>query len=365
MPNKLTRIETLLLTFWTIMGTGILAIPFAIGHFTTRDGWLSPLFLPLPGLAMVVVAVIYTRFNQDNLVRSLHQSLGRFIGGAIGLWYTLCLFLITATVWRELVEFMGTTVYPDTPIPILSSVLIFPISYGVFKGIKSIGSFSEFLAPLALLVTTAVVLFSTTNLHINSLFPTLADGWKPVLRGSIVPSITYALEPLVVLQLVQDLNSRKTLGRDLVLALLFVVTALVLIEVIVIGILGSSVGELTYPILEVIRAISVGDFIERLDTFYVMGVLSTIYIKLAVFHYAFCKALEELFRLSSYRVAVWSGALAAWAGSIFLFSDANSVAEFITFATPAYFILTLLCTPLLPSMRQMFRKKPRSEASSG
>ncbi|QSO50477.1 endospore germination permease [Alicyclobacillus curvatus] len=363
MPNKLTRIETLLLMFWTIMGTGILAIPFAIGHFTTRDGWLSPLFLPLPGLTMVIVAVVYARFNQGNLIQSLRQSFGLFIGGGIGVWYTLCLFIITATVWRELTEFMGTTVYPDTPVPLVSSMLVFPISYGVHKGIKSIGSFGEFLAPLALIVTTAVVLFSIMDMHLDSLFPTLADGWRPILRGSVVPSITYALEPLVIVQIVQDLNSRKTLGRDLIITLFFVVIALVLIEVVVIAVLGSSVGELTYPILEVIRSISVGEFIERLDTFYVMGVLSTIYIKLAVFHYAFCKALEELFHLSSYRVIVWTGALAAWAASMFLFPDTNAVAEFITFATPAYFIVTLLCIPVLLTIRQSFSKNPRSQST--
>jgi spore germination protein KB len=82
-----------------------------------------------------------------------------------------------------------------------------------------------------------------------------------------------------------------------------------------------------------------------------------------VFHYAFCKALEELFHLSSYRVIVWTGALATWAGSMFLFPDATAVAEFITFATPAYFIVTLLCIPVLPTIRQWFSKRQRSQSS--
>ncbi|KPV45266.1 GerAB/ArcD/ProY family transporter [Alicyclobacillus ferrooxydans] len=360
MGDKLTRLETIYLSVWSVMGTGILAIPFAIGQFTIRDGWLSVTVVLFTGLSIILVAIIHNRcFPQQSVMQGLTLSFGRIFGRAFGLWYALCLYLIAATVWRELIVFLEVTVYPKTALSLLAAVLVFPIFYGLHKGIKSVGLFSDFLAPLAVVVSAVFVILSMEDVQLSSLRPILTDGLTPVLRGAVVPGITYVLEPLVILQLVQDLNRSKSLPWDFAIVVALVFCFLLALEVVSIGVLGGAIAGLRYPILEVIRVIKISEFIERLDTLYVMAVLASIYIKLAVFIYAFCKAMEELFGLSSQKVVIWPATLLVWAGSMFLFKDVDSMGQFIILTTPAYFIFTFVVLPVLSAgVYRFFHPKP-------
>lgn len=369
MTEKLSRLQTIYLVFWVVMGTGIIAIPFAIGQFTTRDGWISTAMVLLTGPLTVFVVLLYQRFFPNtNLIPAFSQVFGTVIGKVMALVYVLCLYVTVATVWRELVGFLDVTVYPRTPINVLSAILVVPISYGAYKGIAAIGLFSEFLAPLAGLVVLIFTLFSLNNVHFQAMSPVLIDGWTPILRGAMVPAVTYILEPLVFLQMIEHLASPKTLAWDIAIALAFVFCLLMVIEIVTVGTLGEATRDLRYPVLEVVRSISIANFIERLDTLYGMGVMATIYIKISVFQYAFCSALSDLFGLSGHKVIVWTASILVFTSSVFLFSDAYTIGEFIIFTTPVYFIATFVFMPMLTVLFKAFQKpkqrQPRPSPTS-
>ena len=52
-----------------------------------------------------------------------------------------------------------------------------------------------------------------------------------------------------------------------------------LLAVVTIGVLGQSANYLSYPVLEVVREVRIGRNLERLNTLYILGVMSTILIR--------------------------------------------------------------------------------------
>jgi spore germination protein KB len=156
---------------------------------------------------------------------------------------------------------------------------------------------------------------------------------------------------------VQFLRNGRTLPKDITIAVCILTVLAASIMALTAGVIGQAAGYLNYPVLEVVRTIRVGRFLERMDTLYVMGVMSTICIKLAAFHFAWCEGAKDVFKLSSYRMVALSGGLLLWVGSIAFFRNAGEVTDFVMFTAPTFVVVALVGIPLLAVAVMTFRKR--------
>ncbi len=283
-----------------------------------------------------------------------HGSDACLVSGSLSV-YTLS----TAPILREGAEFVGNTILPQTPMYIIGFAGMIGVSYAVYMGAEVVMRNGEFIMPLAFIVAPVLFGLSCMHMDVHNLMPVLADGWQPVLRGAVTPDLTYALELLIGLQFAQALRNSRTLPKDIIIATGIITVVGTFIMVITIGVVGQSTNYLTYPVLEVVRTIRIGRNMERLDTLYVMGVMSTILIKLSVFHYAWCEGMKDVFKLSSHRIVTLSGGLLVWAGSIAFFRSKEEMGHFIISVAPAYFVVTLVGIPLLAVLVMAFRKRAK------
>lgn len=118
-------------------------------------------------------------------------------------------------------------------------------------------------------------------------------------------------------------------------------------QLLVSAVLGVQSTFTKYPVLEVVKSIRYGDFIQRLDSLYVAGVLMVLMLQLSLFLYVFVTAVAETFQLSDYRSVVWSTVLAVAAASILFWSDGENLDHFLVYTTPAFYAVVLLGLPLL------------------
>ncbi|WP_198852840.1 endospore germination permease [Alicyclobacillus sp. SO9] len=357
MGDKLSRLQVANLTFWIVMGTGVLALPATTGYFTARNGWISALVASSGGFVSIGIVFIYSRvFPGVDLLQSFESAFGRWFGAFAGLWYVLWLFITISGIWRELSVFIEVTAYQKTPLIVLSAVLVIPIVYIIYQGIQTVGMFSEFLTPLATGFTFLFVVLTVSNIDWSQFRPILADGWTPVLRGSLV-STTFAMEPLILLQAASKVDKPNQMASSMFVAYSGILALSLLIEVVAIGTLGGAIQNLNYPILEVIRNVSfLKHFVERIDTFYVMAVVAVLFLKLSMFQYVFATSISQIFRLTHYRTIAWISTIMTWSGSVVLFRDSRELAELILFVLPAYFTLTLAGLPLLSMTAKHIRK---------
>ncbi|QQE80961.1 GerAB/ArcD/ProY family transporter [Alicyclobacillus sp. SO9] len=341
-----SRTQVVYLLFWTIMGTGILVMPTGIAHFTINDGWICASLTSIGLLITVIIAYAYSRtFENVNLAKSFKLAFGPIVGALVGIWYLIWLFVAICIIWREFNLFLEGTVYPKTALVVLAAALVIPISFGALHGLESLGRTAQFFAPLMFLGTVIPILLSLRYADFSQLSPSIADGWIPIFRGAILPNTTFMLQLIVILQVYTNLSQPKKIAVDVFLAGILIVVLSVIIEIISISVLGRNISYVTYTLLSVVRSIYLGEFVQRFDTLYIMGLLTTVYLKLTFYIYLTSLAITEVFNVTSYKTSVISLTIACWAGAILLIKDGTALSHYNLSTTPAYYIFTAIIIP--------------------
>jgi spore germination protein KB len=362
---QISRYQLIVVLVWSVLSTGIVTVPFMTAQFTVRDGWIAGLLFAVGGLLAAGVAALFVRsFPNRSLTSGLMDAFGPWLGRVFGLWVLVWIFVVNCKILRVGVVFVGNTIMPQTPVYLLGLFGMIGVSYIVYMGAEVVARDAEFITPLALVVAPIIISLSMQHMDVHQLQPVLADGWKPVLRGAVAPGVTYALELLIVLQVAQTLRNSRTIFKDMAIATGILAVLSASIMAITAGVVGQAASYLEYPVLEVVRTIRVGRFLERLDTLYVMGVMSTICIKLAAFHIAWCEGMKDVFKLSSHRMVTLSGGLLLWAGSFLCFRNVGEVTDFVMFIAPTFVVVTLVGIPLLAIAVMTFRKRLSSKSKS-
>lgn len=358
LKTQLSQWQFMLLNFWLLMGAGVIFLPYLMAQFVTRDAWIGALLLivPFPLLAWIFARFVRL-FPGQTLVESLISACGPWFGRVLVIWFLVWLYIATCMFLRKTTMFLEETVMPDTPLYVLSLLVTLPLAYAVFMGIEVLGRLSELLTPLGMLVSIGLSIMSLRHAHWHNLAPVLADGWTPVLRSAVSPW-RFATQILLALQFVTALRQPvKTVAKNIVwvgIALTFLGFAA---ELLIVMILGNQITFNKYPIMEVVRVIQYGEFFQRLDPLYVMGVLMALVLQLSILHYAMSVGMNHLLNLDDYRTVVWGGAATVWAGSIFFWRDGASLDHFILYTTPGFFLASIGTLPLVAISVQWLRQK--------
>lgn len=355
--TQISRYQLILMLIWTVLGTGVLTMPGTITRFTLHDAWLASGFLMLGGGLSAAVAWLHVRlFPRLTFTRALREVFGPWLGTIAGIWYAVWLLISIATIGREFSAFVTTTTLPDTPEYLVGALAFACVAYLVYLGLEVVARVTEFILPLAGFVLPLLFLLALRWFEWDPFQPVLSDGLLPVWRAGIVPAFAYGLEFVLALQWVPALKNPRTLPLDILLAAAISSVLLLLLVVVSVGVIGAPLAYLNFPVLEVVRAIHMGKFVERLDTWYGMGVVSTLVLKLATFHLALSQTLSDLCRTQDLRWTVLPIALASWVGSYFFFRNVAELTTFILHTVPVYFLCTAILLPLMTSAAWMLRR---------
>ncbi|MDI3257212.1 MAG: endospore germination permease [Kyrpidia sp.] len=355
---QLSRIQSISLWVWLVLGTGILTLPFAVGQFVARDGWIVALLFGVASLFVAGIVALFVRsFPGQSLVEGCFAALGPVVGRVAGLWVLVWIFLKECMILREMSEFVHTTVFSTTPMFVIAAVFMVPVAYSTYLGLEVVGRMAEIITPIGIGVSTLLYFLALQYADPAALLPVLADGWNPVLRGVVTPW-TYAWEFVVILQ-IQEAAQQQRLVKDVLTAILILTLAGVVAELTITLTLGPSATYSAYPILEVVRTIRLGGFLERLDSLYVMGVITTIYLKMSLFHYSLTTGIRQWFRLSHYRPTVFSAAAAVLSGSLFFVHNNAMLQDYIMNTAWGYFAFTGAIIPILAVVVHRLRRRNR------
>ncbi len=356
MDTRISRLQFIYMMIWSILGVGMINLPSSIAHFTVRDAWMVPFFFVISSSIVAGICAVWVRFFPgQSLAEGLESSLGTWIGRAAELWFIVSLFLATSMFFRQLILFITTTTLAKTPYYIITGIAMFVACYGVYQGIESIARLGEFLTPLAAIIGLIVLVLSLPNADISQMQPVLADGWTSILRGAVLPSTTFSFELMFSLQFIPVLGNAKTIGRDLMIVAMILGALGMLIEATIVSVLGPSVMYMSLPLMEVARGVQIGQFVERLDTFFVMGAISTIILEISVLLYGLSIGIQRLFSLPTHKNITWAAGATIWGISILIFRNESELREFLLYVSPAYFTVSLLSVPLLAILVKTIR----------
>lgn len=357
MKEQISRLQVAYILYEQVIGLGILSISFMISHFVIRDAWMVGLtFIPGAVLVAIVIAWFMRTFPGQNLMEGLETAFGKWLGKGAGAWVLLWMYILACNELRTTTQFVSTTLYPNTPLYVLNVLFIITVGYAVYKGLETIGRMAEIIVPFGFIITLILFLLAWREADFSQFKPVLADGLKPVLSGTVYPW-SQAMKFLITLFFVQSLPKGAPIRRVLIVAGVAIGLTGMFTEITITSILGLTRENTRYPALEVVRTVHVGIFLERLDTLYVISLIVTDFLNFAGIAYATSVGMKHLFNLSSYKPLAWSGGMAVWAGSIFLFRDEQMLTDFNLHVLPSYSYFSALFIPLLAILVQLVRNR--------
>lgn len=315
-----------------IMGSTLV---LGIGSDSKQDSWFAIILAAiLASLVMAIYARILSLFPEKNLYDILNNIFGKIAGRIIALIFVWYAFHLGCIVLRNFQEFIKVVAFPETPefVPImLMGVLCIWI---VKEGIEVLGRFSQLVILILSFIIITVVILGITNADFNNLRPFLYNGFKPVLNSAF-SIFSFPFAETVLFMGTFNFNKERNNPFKVYYYALAIGTFFVLIvalrNTLVIG--ADFVEQAYFPSYVAVSLISIGDFLQRIESTVAVVLLFAGFVKISVCLLSACKGVDYIFKTGNYRQIVAPVGLLMMITSCFIY---QSVMEMFEWAFEIY-----------------------------
>ncbi|MFC4776932.1 endospore germination permease [Paenibacillus sp. GCM10023252] len=290
------QIYWLMVSMQIVMLVLLTASPAAM--LAKQDAWMSAIGASLIGGAVAYMATRLSLLHpEQSFIQYTRTLLGGWAGSALSLLYLLYWLVVFSVILRQFASFINATILPQTPIAFVMFMMALAVVYPTMLGITVIGRLSEVLGPIILLGVIVPILLATNKMSPQFMLPLYGDsGLNAVFKGAL-PGATFLGDCFVLIMLISIVSKKEQVMRHAIGGVLTAGGGLVLTLVACTMIFGPTViANEPYPLLMLVRSISVGGIIENLDAIVAAIWIMSIYIKLSLYLFA-----------ASYGTMQWTG----------------------------------------------------------
>jgi spore germination protein KB len=333
-------------------------LPYVNSPPWNQDLWISAILsFPLHIILILPVYALAMRFSKLSLIQSIEVILGP-CGKILGAMYVWFFLHRTSIILRELGEFLTAVPYPETPIIVFIAVTALFAAYAVYQGLETICTLGEIIAPVILDSVVLVFVMIAKDLDLSNLQPVLEDGLAPVLYGAFVIAARTTLG-LFLWILIPFINESGKIRNSLLIIFLIFALHLSPSAIVTIGVFGlEQAKSLDFPFFHVVRMISIGDFLERIDALFVGFWVIGMFIDISTHYYLAVLTGADLLKLKDYRPIVLAMGTVMVSLSMFLADSMVDLNEFLSYKTLTWYnLLFTFAIPLLLLLVAVVGKK--------
>ncbi|WP_059106157.1 GerAB/ArcD/ProY family transporter [Shouchella shacheensis] len=361
---KISAGQLFILVFLFVHGSAIL-IPFGID--AKQDAWIAILLGMIGGFFLFFVYHKLYNYYPDILPTTYMQKLlGRFLGKILATIYVIYFLYLAARVLRDFGEMLVTFAYAETPLFIVSALLLLVIVYTVYKGIEVLARTGQLL--FVLLYVLAVVGFTlvviSDLIDLSHLKPVLEEGISPVLNTVLTETWYVPFGEVIVFTMILPyVNRPKKIKITGLSALALSGINLAIAMASNISVLGVDITSRSqFPLLSTIQSIQVAGFLERLDVFFMIALIIGGFFKVAVYLYAAVTGIADLFNVKEISNLAYPLGIVVLLVSITIASSySEHIHEGVVMA-PLYILLPLqVIIPVLLLIIAMIKNKNKTK----
>jgi|GEM_PF-2486905 spore germination protein (amino acid permease) len=287
-----------IITISSMVTTSYLPIHLAMEE-ARQDSWLSML---LGGLIMLSITWLTLRVCMQNkdktLIAFIQDLLGSVLGKILVPVYFLLWFKQLTMIAKGMVDFQNLVMLHNTPMIVILLCMLFLVAYVVYKGgITAISRCAEIIGPILIFVLFVQLFLNPEDMNMKRILPVYADtGWLAIVKGTL-SSFNYIVDPSIILMLFFFAENKRTASRAILWGTATTVIWGVLATMVLMFVTGPHIAaQLVVPVYSLTKYISILNFIQNIDAFFIPLWLLAAFVKLSV-----C-----LFILS-YGISEWSG----------------------------------------------------------
>lgn len=326
----INKLQLCLIVMNFTIGSALLLIPPAIVSQSKQDAWISMLLAIFIGMIIIfILGTLASKYPDKTLVQISETLLGKYGGKLIGLLYAWFYLHLSSLVIRNLVDFLKVFMI-DTPVEVFNIMIGILMLFAIKYGLEVIARSNEIYTLIAFIGIFFTAILVIPLIDLDNIKPILADGLKPVIRGSL-SAIGFPYAELVVfLMILPSVNNKQHLRGIFILG--GVLGGIILFfsvfeSLLVLGEATTSIS--VYPTYNMARLINIGEFLTRVEAFISLSFFIIVFIKIIVSFYASILAFAQVFNLSDYRPLTVPYIIIALGLSVLL---NENIVEVITFA---------------------------------
>ncbi|MEW9698635.1 GerAB/ArcD/ProY family transporter [Paenibacillus sp. SI8] len=308
------------------------SIVVSFGLDAKKDAWIASLLgLGLGLILFPVYLYLYRQFPKIPLTEYIRKIVGKYLGWPLGLLYVVYFIYSSARDLRDAGDLLIASVYDQTPLFALATLMMVAVFYVLHKGIEVLARTSEIclliLVALGLLGNFAVLVSGIIDF--KNLLPVLENGWKPIITTVLTQTFIFPYGEMIAFTMIlpyldkPQKASKSGLSAIAISGVVISYTTLLNVSVLGVNIASRS----TFPLHTMISKVNIIEFIQRLDAIVVLTLIIADFFKIAIFLYAAILGTMDLFKIKKH------GALVFPIGIITLFASmmmASNYQEHIT-----------------------------------
>ncbi|SIT72288.1 GerAB/ArcD/ProY family transporter [Edaphobacillus lindanitolerans] len=348
------------LVFFFTTGTSILAVPAILAEKAGQDAWLAAAAGTLAGLGIIFLYGLLARcFPRNSLFGAMEWILGRWIGKFIMALFILVMVNYASSLLYYSGAFLQTEMLPNTPMSMLNFLMLATILIGVFLGLETIARTAEVFILVYAVFLFLLFIFLLPAIKIENIQPVFESGAGTIARASFPLLEVFALNTITMLVIYSaSTDSEKQAGRSFLIGSAISAAVIILLTFLCVSILGGdNTAKQQYPGYELAKKISVGNFIQRVESTISFLWLITLYFKASIYIYAAILGTARLFGQRNYRTFILPLGTIAFLLSLTLYPSIIDFKEWRATTGMTLSIFSGVFVPLLPASVYLIRRK--------
>lgn len=329
--GKISGYQLFLLLLTTVLATGILFVPGITARSAGHDGWLSLLIVAtIPGLMTAeICSKLAMRFPEKTIIQYSEEILGKYFGKFLGLLFIFYIVLINSIIIKEGSSFITSAFLARTPPVVISGALMLLAVYMVRDGIEVISRVNEITIILFFIIFILIFALISSEMNLNNLLPINDKGIKAIILGGLPPSV-WRTEVVVMAFIIPFVKAPSKVRKISIGAVLFLAIFLAIDNIMSSAVLGDLIAVESFPFLSLVRYISLGDFIDRVESVIMVFWVSGVLIKITVFYYGAVICTAQLFKLKDYKPVVLPMGVILLVWSLTILKSSPELLKFIS-----------------------------------
>lgn len=258
-------------------------------------------------MSVLCAPILYlsSKFSDMTPIQYSQKILGKYPGKLLGLLYTAFILFGCLLHLVMITVFLGSLIIPETPMYAIMIFMLVICIYTAYKGIECIGRTSEIFVPLIFMITVIFSLLSINNMNFNVFLPVFKDSSFFEINYCAFSIASRFSDVIILCMLVPNINKKGNINKIFFASITLIVLFLMICILSVQSVFGIEMTiHANFPYFLFIRQIAVFDFIERIESFYLIIWVFGVCIKVSVNLYFASIAAAQIFKSKSNKVFI-------------------------------------------------------------
>lgn len=232
-----------------------------------QDGVIADvLVIPLSIVTFLIIQELQRRHPGQTPYEYGKTILGKWGGMLIGIVYLYITTEISMMLVRVFGEYVVTVLTPEIPVEAYTITMVLVGVYVVYAGIEAIARFTQMAFPFYVFILVFINFFLIKQAKIENVFPFFDHSAGEIAYATYLQYVFPMGEVVLFSSILPYVRGKRPKFFSPLLAIVISGLYLAYRVFITVGVLGKeTVAISTYPFIQSIRFIKIGEFIERFD----------------------------------------------------------------------------------------------------